>query len=82
MDIQANSNTILADGGARGNGGGGRPNPPGARKDKFLHPINTAFDLYSVGPDGSTNTPLTAKVSHDDVIMANDGGFIGWATNY
>src|SRR5688572_29087148 len=28
------------------------------RKDHNLHPINTDFDLYSVGPDGATQKPL------------------------
>lgn len=56
--------------------------PAGARKDRFLVPINTDFDLYSLGKDGSSSLPLTAKASHDDVVVANDGGFIGLARNY
>jgi general secretion pathway protein G len=52
------------------------------RKDKNLHPINTDYDLYSVGSDGKTNLALTAKVSRDDVIRANDGGFLGLAETY
>lgn len=52
------------------------------RKDHALHPINTDFDLYSKGKDGDTNAPLTAKASRDDVIRANDGQFIGLASNY
>ena len=52
------------------------------RKDHNLHPINTDFDLYSIGPDGSTNKPLTAQVSRDDIIRANDGAYIGVAANY
>lgn len=60
-----------------------RINPPqGARKDRFLVPINTRFDLYSVGPDGLSKAPLTAKASRDDVIVANDGGYIGRASGY
>jgi general secretion pathway protein G len=53
-----------------------------ARKDFFLVPINTDFDLYSMGPDGKTNTPLVAPVSHDDIIRANDGQYIGLASGY
>ncbi|MCC6929665.1 MAG: prepilin-type N-terminal cleavage/methylation domain-containing protein [Gemmatimonadaceae bacterium] len=60
----------------------GKAPPAGARKDRFLVPINTDFDLYSLGKDGSSNQTLTAKASHDDVIVANDGGFIGLARNY
>ena len=56
--------------------------PPGARMDRFLVPINSMFDLYSTGKDGKTQVALTAPVSHDDVVVANDGGFIGLAKNY
>jgi general secretion pathway protein G len=52
------------------------------RKDRFLVPINTFFDLYSMGEDGKTVAPLTAKDSQDDVIRANDGDFIGLASDY
>jgi len=52
------------------------------RKDKNLHPLNSDFDLYSIGKDGKTNRPLTAKASHDDIIRANDGGYYGVASNY
>jgi general secretion pathway protein G len=52
------------------------------RKDKNLVPINTEYDLYSVGPDGASVPPLTAKPSRDDIVMANDGGFIGPASDY
>jgi general secretion pathway protein G len=52
------------------------------RKDRNLVPINTDFDLYSVGPDGNTQPPLTAPVSRDDIVRANDGRFIGKAEDY
>lgn len=52
------------------------------RKDKNLVPINSQYDLYSMGPDGESVAPLTAKASRDDVILANDGGFIGLASDY
>lgn len=52
------------------------------RKDRNLVPINSDYDLYSTGQDGATMPPLTMKVSHDDVIRANDGGFIGLASDY
>ncbi len=53
-----------------------------ARKDKNLVPINSDYDLYSVGEDGKSSPPLTANPSHDDIIRANNGGFIGLATDY
>ena len=52
------------------------------RKDRFLVPINTYFDLYSMGPDGKSVAPLTAAASQDDIIWANDGDFVGVASDY
>ncbi len=52
------------------------------RKDRFLVPINTFYDLYSVGKDGDTDEDLQADKSSDDVIRANDGGYIGLASKY
>lgn len=61
----------------------GRIDPPqGARKDRFLVPINSQYDLYSLGADGLSTPPLTAAKSRDDVIYANDGGYIGLASGY
>jgi general secretion pathway protein G len=62
----------LADAAARGQ----------ARKDHSLVPINTDFDLYSMGPDGRTAPPLTSQYSRDDIVRANNGGFIGVASEY
>jgi general secretion pathway protein G len=53
-----------------------------ARKDHFLVPLNSDYDLYSVGKDGESRTPLSAPQSADDVIRANDGAYIGLAANY
>ena len=53
-----------------------------ARKDKFLVPINSRYDLYSMGKDGESVAPLAAPQSRDDIVMANDGGFVGLAENY
>ncbi len=53
-----------------------------ARKDHFMVPINTDFDLYSMGKDGQSVAPLTAKASRDDIIRANDGQFIGLASEF
>jgi|PlaIllAssembly_1097288.scaffolds.fasta_scaffold66511_2 general secretion pathway protein G len=52
------------------------------RKDRNLHPINTDFDLGSLGRDGGTNLALTAKASQDDIIRANNGAFVGLASRY
>jgi general secretion pathway protein G len=53
-----------------------------ARKNKNLVPINSSYDLYSKGKDGASVAPLTSPVSRDDVILANDGGFVGLAKDY
>ncbi len=45
-------------------------------------PINSQFDLYSRGRDGASQPPLTAGPSLDDVVLANDGGFVGLAAEY
>jgi len=52
------------------------------RKDKNLVPVNSEYDLYSLGPDGKSVPPFTAKASHDDIVLANDGGYIGPAEDY
>jgi len=52
------------------------------RKDKNLVPINTQFDLYSMGADGKSVPPLTAAASRDDIVMANDGSYVGLASDY
>jgi len=52
------------------------------RKDKSLHPLNTDYDLYSMGADGKSVSPLTAKASRDDIIRANNGAFVGLASAF
>jgi len=53
-----------------------------ARKDHKLHPLNSDFDLYSMGIDGASVSPLTAKPSRDDIVRANDGAFVGPVADY
>ena len=52
------------------------------RKDHALHPLNSTYDLYSKGKDGQSTPPLTAAQSRDDIVRANDGGYIGLASKY
>ena len=54
----------------------------GVRKDKNLVPLNSDYDLYSRGRDGGTAPPITARQSRDDIVRANNGGFIGLASNH
>ena len=65
-----------------GHGGGNDTNISAARKDGNLVPINTKYDLCSFGKDGKSKAPLRAKDSHDDIIYANDGGYIGLASEF
>ncbi len=57
-------------------------NIPGHRKDKSMNPINTDFDLYSLGKDGRSQDQLVTQDSHDDIIRANNGAFIGLASEF
>ena len=52
------------------------------RKDRFLIPINSDFDLYSRGKDGESKKNLNAKESHDDIVRANNGDFVGLGSKY
>jgi general secretion pathway protein G len=59
------------------------PKDPGTpRKDKWIVPINSDYDLYSMGKDGKSTSPLTANSSRDDIIRASNGSYIGLAANY
>lgn len=60
----------------------GKVLPGPVRKDRFLVPLNSTYDLYSMGPDGRSVPPLTAADSRDDIIRAGDGAFIGIAEEY
>jgi general secretion pathway protein G len=35
-----------------------------------------------MGKDGASVSPLTAKASRDDIVRANNGGFIGLAEDF
>ncbi len=58
------------------------PGVGGFRKDGNLNPLNTDFDLYSIGNDGSSSGPLSANASRDDIVRANNGSFIGLGEDY
>jgi general secretion pathway protein G len=52
------------------------------RKDHKLNPINADYDLFSMGRNRTFKTQVSQKDSLDDVIRANNGGFIGLAREY
>jgi general secretion pathway protein G len=62
--------------------GKGKGTPGNARKDHSLIPINSDFDLFSVGKDGKSTPALTSVWSQDDLVRANNGGYIGLVSNY
>jgi general secretion pathway protein G len=66
--------------GAGDGGGGGSSAKP--RKDRFLVPINSDYDLYSMGPDGQSVAPLTAAPSQDDIVRASNGAYFGLAADF
>lgn len=47
-----------------------------------LSDIGSSDDLCSYGKDGKSKAPLRAKDSHDDIIYANVGGYIGLASEF
>jgi general secretion pathway protein G len=57
--------------------GNGKP-----RKDKKLKPLNSDFDLYSVGRDGLSQPSLGHAESRDDIVRARDGAFVGTAEEF
>jgi general secretion pathway protein G len=83
--------TTLAEAGLSGDDPWGRPyvyrraadvRQTELRKDSELAPLNSDFDLYSLGPDGVSALALPAAPSHDDVVRAGNGAYIGLAVNY
>ncbi len=52
------------------------------RKDRWEKPLNSDYDLYSMGKNGESMPSLRAEVSRDDIIRAYDGGFVGLASEH
>jgi general secretion pathway protein G len=52
------------------------------RRDRNLNPVNSDYDLYSMGPDGRTQTQFQARFARDDIVRANSGRFFGIAEEY
>ncbi len=60
----------------------GRNGVAGLRKDRFLVPLNSDYDLYSAGADLATAAPLNHPTSADDIVRANNGIFVGLASEF
>ncbi|MCP4895476.1 MAG: prepilin-type N-terminal cleavage/methylation domain-containing protein [bacterium] len=76
LDPWGNSYEYLRIEGAGNQGKGKR------RKDHFLVPVNSDFDLYSKGPDGKSSPPFTAQASRDDIVRTSDGAYVGPVSGY
>ena len=52
------------------------------RFDKLAKPLNTDFDLYSMGRDGQSKANLDSKVSLDDIVRALNGQYVGLGADF
>jgi len=52
------------------------------RKNRNLIPINSDYDLYSMGKDGKSKSPLTATESKDDIVRGANGAYLGLAGDF
>jgi general secretion pathway protein G len=52
------------------------------RRDKNANPVNSDFDLYSMGRDGRTVAQFTGKKARDDIVRANNGSFCDLAEKH
>ena len=58
--------------------------PTNCRKDRSRNPLNTDFDLYSVGPDRvvPTHRQITKGSGEDDIVRAASGQYVGEGSKY
>jgi len=52
------------------------------RQDQFLVPVNTDYDLYSMGPDGQTSAAIMSGTGRDDILRGANGSYVGPASSY
>ena len=57
---------------------------PGGTRTLVATPLNSDFDLYSLGADGASEASIapTSPTSQDDIIRISDGAFVGRADHY
>ena len=58
------------------------PGNGAARKDRKLNPLNSDFDLFSMGKNGTFKPQISNQDSLDDIIRASDGAFVDLASKY
>ena len=52
------------------------------RINKNLVAVNNDYDLYSTGKNRLSEPALSTQLSHDDIVRANNGKWIGLGKNY
>lgn len=52
------------------------------RRDRSMNPVNSDYDLYSMGEDGQTSAQFVARKARDDIVRANDGDYVGLAEDH
>ena len=63
--------------------GGTTPDLNGKRRrDKNANPVNSDYDLYSMGRDGETAAQFMAQKARDDIVRANNGKYHGLAEKH
>ncbi len=60
----------------------GALSPGEMRRDQFSAPLNSDYDLYSMGSDGESEPPLAARESWDDIVRGGNGEYVGPAAAY
>jgi len=51
--------------------------PKGLRRNMSDNPVNTDYDLYSMGADGQSKPQFKFKTSQDDIVRAYEGSYVG-----
>ena len=62
--------------------GKGKGPPVFPREDKHEKPINSDFDLFSTGKNGTHHKRLDNWMSADDIVRASNGEYVGLASEY
>jgi general secretion pathway protein G len=55
------------------------PHQNQCRKNGPIHPLNTDYDLFSMGKNGTFNKPINSVPSRDDIVRAFNGTYLGLA---
>lgn len=53
-----------------------------ARVDQSMTPLNSDYDIYSIGDDALTNKVISSEAASDDLVRANNGSFVGRGKEY